>query len=142
MQFTGQENNTEAKRSDVLTILCILSYVGSGLAAFSNLVLLITFDELGPVLDEMDFGFEGVEQIMAGGKSFFLSGFILYVVSLAGISAMWRLRRIGFHLYAAAQLFILLLPVVSIDGFPFSIPGMLLTGAFILGYFTQLKFMK
>lgn len=130
------------KRSDLLTILCILSFIGSGLAAFSNLVLLLTYDELGPMLEEMNFDIEAFKLVLSGGKSFFISGFFLYVISLAGVLGMWRLRKIGFHLYAAAQLFILILPVVSIDGFPFSIPGMLVTGAFIFGYFTQLKLMK
>lgn len=130
------------KRTDVLTILCILSFTGSGLAAFSNLVLLLTYDELGPLLEEMNFNVEAFKLILSGGKSFFISGFFLYVISLAGVSAMWRLKKIGFHLYTAAQVFLLLLPVVSIDDLPFSFPGLLITSAFIFGYFSQLKTMS
>lgn len=141
MQSTDPQHTEQKKRTDLLTILCILSFTGSGLAAFSNLVLLLTYDEMGPIMEDLNLNMEEFKMILSGGKSFFISGFFLYIISLAGISGMWRLKRIGFHLYAAAQIFILLLPVVSIDGFQFSIPGLLLSAAFIYAYSTQLKFM-
>lgn len=139
MQDALPSKPSAGKRSDLLTILCILSFIGSGLATFSNLVLMLTYDELGPMLEEMDFDFDAFKLILSGGKSFFISGFFLSVISLVGVSGMWRLKKVGFHLYAASQLFLLILPVVSIDGIPFSIPGLLVTAAFIFGYFTQLK---
>lgn len=141
MPINIPENNVPAKRSDLLTVLCILSYIGSGLAAFSNLVLFMTYDEMDQLLEGLDFEFEEFLLLLSGGKSFFISGFFLYMVSLAGVSAMWRHKKVGFHLYTAAQLFLLVLPLISIDGFPFSIAGVLITASFIFGYFTQLKFM-
>lgn len=136
------ENSQPVKRSDLLTVLCILSFIGSGLAAFSNLVLFLTFDEMDQLLEGLDFEFEEFLILLSGGKSFFISGFFLYMISLAGVAAMWRLRKAGFHLYTAAQAFLLILPVVSIDDFPFSFAGALVTAAFIFGYATQLKFMR
>jgi len=142
MQTPGLEIKDQKKRTDLLTVLCILSFIGSGMAAFSNLVLFLTFDEMDILLEELNFEFEEFMLLLSGGKSFFISGFFLYVISLAGASGMWRHRKIGFHLYTGAQIFILILPMVSIEGFPFSFPGLLITAAFILGYSTQLKFMK
>lgn len=142
IQTPDLENTSSKKRADLLTVLCILSFVGSGLAAFSNLVLLLTYDELGPVLEEMNFNAEEFKLILSGGKSFFISGFFLYLISFFGVYSMWRLKKIGFHLYTASQVFLILLPIVSIPEFPFSFPGLLITIAFIFGYFTQLKQMN
>lgn len=138
----AKNNENPVRRSDLLTLLCILSFIGSGIAAFSNLVLLITYDQMDQVLQDFNFEMEAMNLLLSGGKSFFLAGFILYMVSLMGVFAMWRLKKIGFHLYTAAQLFILILPIVMIPNFQFSIPGMLVTAVFIFGYATQIKFMK
>jgi hypothetical protein len=138
----ANNGDTPVRRSDLLTLLCILSFVGSGIAAFSNLVLLITYDQMDQVLQDFNFEMEAMNLLLSGGKSFFLAGFVLYMVSLTGVLAMWRLKKIGFHLYTAAQLFLLILPVVMIPNFPFSVAGMLVTAVFVFGYATQLKLMK
>ncbi len=130
------------RRPELLTVLCILSFIGSGLAAFSNLVLFLTYDEMDSLLEEAEIGMEEIMLLLSGGRSFFIAGFFLYMVSLAGAYAMWKMRKIGFHLYTGAQLFLIILPVVTIPEFPFSIAGVLVTAAFILGYATQLKFMN
>ena len=142
MQTADQYPTEQKKRPDLLTILCILSFIGSGLAAFSNLVLFLSYDQMDTLMEEMNIEFEEIMLLLSGGKRFFVAGFFLYTISLAGALSMWRLRKIGFHLYAAAQVFLLILPVVSIDEFPFSVAGLLVTAAFIFGYATQLKFMN
>jgi hypothetical protein len=142
MQTLNQPDYRRKRRPELLTILCILTFIGSGLAAFSNLVLFLTFDEMDTLMEEMNIEFEEILLLLSGGKSFFISGFLLYMISLAGAVGMWRLRKVGFHLYTAAQAFLLILPVVSIPEFPFSIAGLLVTAAFIFGYATQLKFMS
>jgi len=135
------ENNTK-KRTDLLTTLCILTFIGSGLAAFSNLFIYLSFDEVQHIFEDYDFDFPELELIFSGGKTFFMGGFILYMLSLSGAMQMWKLRKIGFHFYTAAQLFILLLPVVMLKSYPFSFVGLFITAAFIYGYYTQMKFMK
>lgn len=142
MQTIDQHQMGQKKRPELLTILCILTFIGSGLAAFSNLVLFLTYDEMDVLMEEMNVEFEEVMLLLSGGKRFFISGFFLYTISLMGAIAMWRLRKLGFHLYTAAQVFLLILPLVSIDEFPFSIAGLMVTVAFVLGYATQLKFMN
>ena len=138
-----QENtDKQIKRPELLTLLCILTFIGSGLAAFSNLFVFLTYDEVSNMMREYDFEFKEFEVILAGGKRFFVAGFILYFISLAGALQMWKLRKVGFHLYAAAQIFILILPVATIEKMQFSLFSFLITAAFIIGYASQLKYMK
>ncbi len=141
MNIEQLENNTK-KRTDLLTVLSILTFIGSGLAAFSNLFIYLSFDEVQYIFDDYDFDFPELELIFSGGKAFFIGGFILYMLSLAGAMQMWKLRKIGFHFYTAAQLFILLLPVVMLKSYPFSFVGFFITAAFIYGYYSQMKFME
>ena len=134
-------NNMQKRRPELLTILCILSFVGSGLAVFSNLFIYMSFDEVITIIEDYELGLPEFEMIMSGGKRFFITGFFLYSISLLGAIQMWKLRKIGFHLYTVAQIFILLLPVVFIEAYQFSVISLLLTIAFVLAYFSNLKFM-
>ncbi len=137
-----KETDGSKKRPDLLTILCILTFIGSGLAAFSNLFIFLSFDEVSNILEDFDMDFPEFDMIMSGGKKFFITGFILYTLSLAGAMQMWKLKKIGFHLYTAAQIFILLLPLVMIENFQFSFFGLLITAAFIFAYASNLKHMS
>jgi len=130
------------KRPDLLTVLCILTFIGSGMAAFSNLFIYLSFDEVTNILDDFEIDFPEFEMIMSGGKRFFLTGFIFYTISLAGAMQMWKLKKIGFHLYTGAQIFILLLPLAFIDNYQFSFVGLFITAAFIFAYFSNLKYMS
>ena len=118
---------TQQARPDILKLLCILSFIGSGLASFSNLLIWMSFDEMQNIMEDMDLNFPELKLIFSGGKQFFIAGFFLYSVSLAGAIQMWKLNKIGFHLYTSAQLFLLILPLVTIKEIPFSFFGLLLT---------------
>jgi hypothetical protein len=137
-----QEDMIPKRRPELLTVLCILSFIGSGLAGFSNLVLFLTYDQMDTLLEEAHIEMEEILLMLSGGRNFFIAGFFLYMVSLAGVTAMWRRRKVGFHLYTAAQAFLIILPLVTIPEFPFSMAGLLVTAAFVFGYATQLKFMN
>lgn len=131
-----------SKRSDLLTLLCVLTFIGSGLAAFSNLFIYLSFDEMLTIVDDYEVDIPGFDMMMSGGRPFFITGFILYTFSWVGALQMWKLRKIGFHLYTSAQIFILLLPVFLIPSYPFSIFSLLFTIVFVGGYAINLKFMK
>lgn len=130
------------KRPDLLKLLCILTFIGSGLASVSNLFIYLSFDEMLLLIDEYKMLLPEMETILSGGKRFFLTGFILYTLSFVGAFNMWKLRKIGFHLYAVAQIFILISPVVFIKSYPFSFIGLIVTAIFIGAYASTLKFMK
>lgn len=130
------------KRSDLLTILCVFTFIGSGLAAFSNLFIYLSFDEMLTIVEDYEVDIPGFDMMMSGGRRFFITGFILYTLSWVGALQMWKLRKLGFHFYTGAQLFLLLLPVIMIPSYPFSIVSLLITLVFIVGYAVNLKFMK
>lgn len=130
------------KRSDLLTILCVFTFIGSGLAAFSNLFIYLSFEEMLTIVEDYDVDIPGFDMMMSGGRRFFITGFILYTFSWVGALQMWKLKKIGFHLYTGAQIFILLLPAIMIPSYPFSIFSLLFTAVFIGGYAINLKFMK
>jgi hypothetical protein len=139
-----QNQNTQTirkKRPELLTLLCILTFIGSGLAAFSNLFIFLSFDDVQNIISEYDFNFPEFEMVLSGGKKFFITGFVLYTISLLGAIQMWKLRKIGFHLYTGSQVFILLLPVVSINYYQFPVLGLIVTVAFIIAYASNLKYM-
>lgn len=138
------ENTTgePLKRPDLLKLLCILTFIGSGLASVSNMFIYLSFDEILLLKDEYVQILPEMETILSGGKRFFLTGFIFYTLSLFGALNMWKMRKIGFHLYTGAQIFILILPVVFIESYPFSFIGLIVTAIFVGAYASNLKFMK
>lgn len=135
------EQNAQT-RPDVLKLLCILTFIGSGLAGLANLFIWSSFDEIQNIMEDIELNLPEMKLLLSGGKQFFIAGFFLYSVSLAGAIQMWKLKKIGFHLYTASQIFLLILPLVTIKDLPFSYFGLLLSLVFIGGYFSQLRFMK
>lgn len=149
MQAPEIYNSEKKKRSDLLTVMCLFSFIGGGLSAFSNTIIYLSYDEIGQmmpeierILKEMDFEGNEFNQMLSGGKQYFLAGGVLNMISLAGVLRMWRLKKIGFHLYVAAQIFLFILPMVSYENLPFNFIGLMLTAAFIFAYTTQLKDMS
>lgn len=123
------------QRPQLLTILCILSFIGSGLAASSYFLMYASYNELMPLLEDMIEQFPAMELFLTINRNFFLTGFILYVLSLAGINLMWRRRKAGFHFYTGSQIMILLMPLFYIDGFPIPYLDGAFTALFIFMYF-------
>ena len=134
MQQESENRPAPLSRPQLLTILCVLSYIGSGLASVAFFSIWSTYHEVMPMLAESEDLFPGMEYFIKAGRNFFLAGFILYFLSLVGVSLMWRMRKAGFHFYTGAQIMIALLPIVYIDGFPISFLEWMLTAAFIILY--------
>jgi hypothetical protein len=140
---TTEENvKKTAQRPEMLKILCILTFIGSGLAIFTYSMTFLLYDELMAVMEELDEQYPGIKEVFTGGKRFFLTGFILYSISLAGARQMWNLRKIGFHLYTVAQIFLLILPVIMIKSYQLPLLGVLVSSVFVLGYYSNLKYMN
>lgn len=140
--LTPEDNNRKsAKRPEMLKILCILTFIGSGLAIFSYSLSYLFFDEMKKIAGELNDQYSGIEEIFRGGKRFFLTGFVLYSISLAGARQMWNMRKIGFHLYTVAQIFILVLPVIMIKSYQLPLLSVLVSIVFVIGYYSNLKYM-
>jgi len=145
MDEQQQPSQSEAAPNlTLLRILCIFTFVGSGLALFSYGIIGLVHSyfsaNLNLIPDEQNR--ELIELMLSAGRTFFFLNTILYAISFAGAVLLWRMRKVGFHLYTASQLLLLILPLIYIKGFPMPGITIFLTFLFIWGYSGFLKFMK
>ena len=132
---------SEPKRPQMLSILCILTFIGSGLNIFSSLFIASFFDTFQVVAEELGERFElsGMEVLQNATPGFFLITALLYATSVTGAIMMWQLRKVGFHLYAVAQILLLIAPMYFLKLQSPSIMDLIFSGGFIILYSTQLK---
>jgi len=127
-----------------LKILCVITFIGSGLGFISygiiGLIHNLFSENLSLIPDEQNR--ELIGMMLSAGRIFFFLNAILYAVSLAGAILLWKLKKMGFHLYTASQLLLLILPLAYIKGFPMPGASIFMTILFIWGYSGFLKFMK
>ena len=128
----------------LLKVLCVITFIGSGLGLLSygiiGLIHNFFSSNLSLIPDEQNR--ELIEMMLSAGRMFFFLNALLYAVSFAGALLLWRMKKIGFHLYTASQLLLLILPLAYIKGFPMPGTNIFLTILFIWGYSGFLKFMK
>jgi hypothetical protein len=129
------------KRPLTLTVLCIISFIGSGLAFFTYSLIALSYEEFMAALSEAEFSMPQVDLIMSAKRGFFVSGMFLYGSSLLGVSLMWRLKKAGFHFYAMAQVLIAFHPwlFLELEYFPFL--SLLASAIFILLYAYHFKYL-
>jgi len=146
-------NNQQARRPQLLTVLAVLSFIGSGLSLFSNLMTILFYDTIVNInieeLEELypamfaDPTFQNSLSIIAeAGRSFFAFSTLAYAGSLFGVYKMWHLQKEGLHYYAISQIVILLLPLIFISMKMPVMPSVLLTTLFVLLYFRSFKMME
>jgi hypothetical protein len=134
----------EVKRPVLLTVLCVLTYIGSGLNLFSSLLIFFfynTFLTLGAELSKT-FNMPGVDLILNASRSFFGISALIYLLSLTGAHQMWNLRKRGFHFYAIAQILLIILPMYFFKLAVPSISDIIFSGIFLILYWTNLKHMS
>ena len=136
-----QQPEKEQKRPDLLTILCILTFIGSGLGSFVFLMVTLSYEETMAIMEEQAKDFPGMKTFLTAKPGFFIMGSILYLTSLTGAIQMWKLRKIGFHMYVVSQLLIIILPLVYIKQFGFPYIDVIITSIFVFLYSRNLKFM-
>lgn len=136
MENTTMEAGT-AKRPGLLSVLCILTFIGSGLGILVYLLLAVAAGTLGAMLADIP----GLGSMIAGGGiAIFASGLILALASFFGALKMWKLKKMGFYIYTIAQVLMLIVPVIF--GVPFSVMGAVFTALFIVLYGLNLKHMS
>lgn len=136
------KDQRKTKRPELLILLCILTFIYSGLQTLSNLFMLFNNDYIVDNIDESAFKLEDFQPILDMPPTFFLLNTLFFSTVLLGAILMWNLKKVGFHIYSLAQ--IALLFVISIfnpfDTTPFA--EILMTSMFILLYYRHLKFMS
>lgn len=139
------EENKE--RPELLTVLCTLTFIGSGISMLANGILFLVFDQVREIFTGQDgYSFLGSEidlSFLAGISNwFFFAMGITQMLSFAGAYEMFRLKKKGFHLYTMAQIMLLIIPKVFIPSLPFPFFEMMISAIFVLLYFKNLQFMS
>ena len=135
------------KRPELLSILCILTFIGSGSSFFANFLLFMMIDQVKEVIGQQEtFSFLGSEIdfsfIVNIQPIFFLIQAFLYLVSVYGAIKMFQLSKQGFHIYTIAQILLLILPKIFIPVLPFPFFEIIVSTVFIFLYYKNLEFMS
>lgn len=130
-------------RPNLLTILCILTFINSGLTFISSIFIGVFFDQFTVIATDLAnlYKIPGLEMITEGKPAFFFVNAVLYAVSGSGAFIMWNLKKNGFHVYTIAQILLILAPMYF-----FNLPGpsvfdIIISGTFVVLYSTHLKLM-
>lgn len=139
MEQTVQTNEA-AKRPTFLTVLCILSFIFSGLAIIGY----ITAIGLAGVASAAMSGLSDDAMATYTGPSvgltwaYIVIGFITTLVGLFGVIKMWKLQKVGFYIYTACVVISIIMGIVY-SGFGFM---SILPLVFVVLYGLNLKAMK
>ncbi len=155
------------KRPTFLTILCILSFIGIGLAILSSILTYISTQAITGTPGLMEkissIGVQTAnpmfEKIYASGvqalinaKLYALLNILANVICLIGVIMMWKLKKPGFYIYTLGELTTPVLSIVLIGnvfggtflsamGLAGYVIGFIFPVAFIVMYALNLKHM-
>ena len=108
------EQNEPPKRTQLLQVLCILTFIGSGLSLVSNLTMFMLIDMINELYNNGSFSIwlegmnaEAFEILISVDRSFFMAQAAVYVLAIFGAYQMWNLKKIGFHFYTIAQILLI-----------------------------------
>ena len=131
-------NVLKANRPNLLSALCILTFIGST-SSFIGYFLASVFFEMS---SEMIIKFSNWHSVEAISPLYFTFFMALSAISLIGAIRMWKLHRDGFLIYTIAQLILLFFPAFWIGWNSFSDTGAIFTIVFIAGYGLNFKHLK
>jgi hypothetical protein len=146
MEESPPQQLTEKRqeRPNLLTVLCILTFIGSGMNLFSSVIIAAFYDVFVEIARDFSerFNLPGLALLMEMKPSFFLVTAVFYAGSIAGAVLMMRLKKQGFHVYTISQILLLLAPMYYLHLAAPGLPELIFTGLFILLYRRNLKFMS
>jgi hypothetical protein len=132
---------TKEKLPRLLTILCILTFIGSGINLFSSTIIFLFFDTFKTVAADVAKAFKlpGMDLFINAKPVFFLVSAGIYAVAIGGAIRMWHLHKDGFHIYTFSQILLIISPMYF-----FKLPGpsildILFSSVFVLLYSMNLK---
>ena len=154
------EQEEPVKRPEMLTVICILSFINAVYNAIANFVSFAFYDFFQNMFEQMRNGdgmFEGMAEQMGDnwevmsqasamafslGRGYYFLETILFVASFIGVLMMWKLQKRGFHVYTIAQILMLITTSVFVTGklsagFPFG--PIFWTAFFVFTYFSHYK---
>jgi hypothetical protein len=155
---------SDHKRPDFLTVVCILSFVGLGWRIFRSLMDAVagTFiSNFSFVLDDVvqDLEAEGdpatgfaadivasVQKLLEHISIIALMVILFSIMALIGVILIWNLKKAGFYIYTVFRILILLTPVIviglNIISLSMVAAGTVFAALFITLYGIHLKYLK
>ena len=150
MQTDNQPIIESPKRPQFLTVICILSFIFSGIG-----IIFLLFGIFG-VLAAKSAGIDlsekmaemGTDQVSIDAAAAALSipslviSIVLTIISLIGVIMMWKLKKTGFFVYTGTQVIALIVPIFFSGMAGFSFVGLFFTALFIVLFGLNLKHMR
>jgi len=133
----SEQKPQQEGRPTFLTVLCILTFIGSGLSALFILIGLVAAGALSGWLGS----FPGMGDMGGLGSGYLVIVLVLALASLYGAIMMWKLKKMGFYLYTGANVIALFVPIIMASG-KFLTLGLVFTVLFIILYGLNLKHLK
>jgi len=124
-----QTNQVKTERPVFLTVLLILTFIGSGLGLLFGIIGLFTAGSASSFMS----GIPGMPTATLT-TGMVISSIILSAASLAGAILMWQLKQIGFYLYTLAQIVAL---IITFNWF-----ALVISVIFVVLYAIHLKYMS
>ncbi len=153
------ETSGAPQRPTFLTVLCILSFIASGIGIIGMILAgtaKTAMDTVGTGLNDamekaraenpdLYSDMPGMDDAMAAAETAFswpymIAATVLVLVSLFGVIKMWNLKKQGFFIYAGAGVAGIILPLLF--GLPFGTMGAIITIVFIALYYMNVKAMS
>jgi hypothetical protein len=134
----AEEKSGAKKRPGLLTVLCILTFIGSGLGILFWLFAIVG---LGNIL-----GFLGKIPGFAagGGESTIIVPIVfllLAIVLLLSAIMMWNLKKMGYYLYILVKILGIVLPIILL-GALFKVTALIIPVIMVVLYGLNLKAMS
>lgn len=139
-----QGQGQDGKRPTLLTVLCILTWISSGLGALAYLILVVAGAAMADVLGKIP----GVGAMVTSGMIFLVLALLACVAKIVGAAQMWKMKKMGFYFYAIGELvlfvsgFMVVKDIPAEQGGGFPVMGLVFSGVFIALYGMNLKKMK
>jgi len=131
----SDDGGGDSKRPTFLTVLCILTFIGSGLGLLGSILMMVGVGALSNMLGGMGGG------ALDGGTAYFGVSALLAAGSLYGALQMWKQKKMGFYLYTVSNVVLAILPMVWL-GAAFGAMGLVVPIIFIVLYGLNLKHMS
>lgn len=138
-------NSEPTKRPTFLTVLCILTFIGSGLSLISNLFWVLFYEPLMDVLSQNpnEMFQEVYNSLLTTSRWLFFVDLMLCISSVFGAIFMYKLKRIGFHLYTVSNILLVLTPVFFTEDQGINFLGLIFISVpFIILYGLHYKHLK
>jgi hypothetical protein len=132
-------NNEAGKRPTFLTVLCILSFIFSGIGLIGLIILLIGMGAMSSLASAaVDAGGTYTGPSIGLTWAYLIVGFLTTLIGLFGVIKMWKLQKVGFYIYTACVVISIIMGIVY-SGFGFM---SILPLVFVVLYGLNLKAMK